>query len=221
LDIQSGTRSIPMGEGGIAGQVFYNLTLVLLQVVGNGFEKGVSVFGDVYMFSETSEAVVSRQLTEAATVHSAAQDAAFVVMDKQVGFAMQTPFKDALKHFLACPLTEKAEFSMKIGAIKVKTAEAAEIASKSSQAVVESIDRSNRILKTLEGKVDKRKREIVEKYRKIKESKERECKDAGIEVPSSFVAGQDLACEEEVSKLKMAFQDIRDEVTENTDFYLL
>jgi hypothetical protein len=106
---------------------------------------------------------------------------------------------------------------MKIGAIKVKTAEAAEIASKSSQAVVESIDRSNRILKTLEGKVDKRKREIVEKYRKIKESKERECKDAGTEVPSSFVAGQDLACEEEVSKLKMAFQDIRDEVTENTD----
>lgn len=217
LDIQSGTSSIPMGEGGIAGQVFYNLTLVLLQVVGNGFEKGVSVFGDVYKFSETSEAVVSRQLTEAATVHSAAQDAAFVVMDKQVGFAMQTPFKDALKHFLASPLTEKAEFSMKIGAIKVKTAEAAEIASKSSQAVVESIDRSNRILKTLEGKVDKRKREIVEKYRKIKESKERECKDAGTEVPSSFVAGQDLACEEEVSKLKMAFQDIRDEVTENTD----
>jgi len=217
LDIQSGTSSIPIAEGGIAGQVFYNLTLVLLQIVGHGFEKSVSVFDRVAQFSAANESVVSSQLTGMATNHSAAQDAAFVVMDKQVGFAMQTPFKDALKCFLAKPMTEKSEFSKKIEAIKIQTAEAAEKAAKSSQGVVENIDRSNRILKTLEGKVDKRKREIVEKYRKIKESKERECKEAGTEVPPTFASGQDLACEEEVSKLKLAFSDIRDEVTENTD----
>ena len=217
LDIQSGTSSIPKTEGGIAGQVFYNLTLVLLQIVGNSFGQGVSDFSSVHQFQEAKEEVVSRQISSVASAQNTALEGVYVVMDKQVGFALQSPFRDALKGFLVAPMTEKSEFSKKIEAIKEQTAKAAEEAQKSSKAVVENIDRSNRILKTLEGKVDKRKREIMEKYRLVKESKERECKDSGCDVPSGFAAEQDLACEEEVSKLKMAFNDIREEVSENTD----
>jgi hypothetical protein len=201
----------------VAGQVFYNLTLVLLQIVGSSFEIGVSVFSAVHQFQETEQTVVSKQISAVAVTQKIALEDVYVVMEKQVGFALQTPFREALKSFLAAPLTEKADFSKKIEAIKELTAKAAQSTQKSSQAVVENIDRSNRIIKTLEGKVDKRKREILEKYRKIKEAKDRECKEAGSDVPGGFVAEQDLACEEEVSRLKMALHDIREEVSENTD----
>ena len=219
LDIQSGTSAIPKTEGNVAGQVFYNLTLVLLQVVGLSFEKAVTVFSSVHKFQDTQQAVISEQFSAVSvsgTQKKALEDV-YVINDRQVGFALQTPFRNALKSFLATPLTEKADFSKKIEAIKEQTHQAAASSQKSQQAVVENIDRANRILKTLEGKVDKRKREILEKYRKLKEAKERESKDAGGDVPTAFVAAQDLACEEEVSRLKMAFNDVREEVNENTD----
>lgn len=218
MDIQSGTSSIPKTEGNVAGQVFYNLTLVLLQVVGLSFEKGVTTFSSVHAFQRIEQGVVSGQVTAVAgTAQKTALEDAYVVNERQVGFALQTPFRNALKSFLASPMTEKADFSKKIEAIKEQTNKAAASSQKSSQAVVENIDRANRIVKVLEGKVDKRKREIVEKYRKVKEAKERECKDAGGDMPGGFVSEQDLACEEEVSRLKMAFNDIREEVSENTD----
>lgn len=217
LDIQSGASSIPKAESGLAGLVFYNLTLVLLQIVGTSFQKSVEDFNRVNNFTNIEQAEVSNQLNSVVTVQTESLESVYIVKDKQVGFAMQQPFRHALQGFLAAPLTERSDFFKKIESIKEETAKAAEKSQKSSQAVIENIDRSNRILKTLEGKVDKRKREIVEKYRKIKEAKERECKDAGTDMPENFIAGQDLACEEEVSKLKMAFNDIRDEVAENTD----
>jgi hypothetical protein len=217
LDIQSGTSSISKTEGGTAGQVFYNLTLVLLQVVGLSFEKSVLEFSVVQQYQETQQAVVSGQISSVATAHNTALEEVYIVMDKETGVALQTPFREALKSFLSAPMTEKADFSKKIEAIKEQTNKAAQSSQKSTQAVIENIDRSNRILKTLEGKVDKRKREILEKFRKVKESKERECKEAGTDVPGGFMAEQELACEEEVSRLKMSFNDIREEVTENTD----
>lgn len=217
LDIQSGTSSIPKTESAVAGQVFYNLTLVLLQIVGLSFEKGVSIFASVQQFQGTKQDVVSGQISAVAGAQKNALEEVYILNEKQVGFELQTPFRNALKSFLASPLTEKAEFSTKFEAIKDQINRAANSSQKSSQMVVENIDRANRIVKTLESKVDKRKREILEKYRKLKDSKERECKEAGIDVPGKFIAEQDLACEEEVSRLKMAFNDIREEVTENTD----
>jgi len=217
LDVQSGASLIPKAEGGVAGAVFYNLTLVLLQVIGTSFHQSVVDFDTVSTFTSIDQSNVGTQLSRASDSFSVTLEDVYIVMEKQVSNEVQTPFRAAIKAFISSPMTENVKFFQKMESIKEQTAKAAEKVQKSSHAVIENIDRSNRILKTLEGKVEKRKREIMEKYRRAKEGKERECKDAGIDMPANFVAEQDLACEEEISKLKMSFNDVRDEVSENTD----
>ena len=148
---------------------------------------------------------------------------------------VQTRFKQALSEFLNDPVQPTLAFLETLQRMKLQVKPPPTESTKGLKTNVdESMERKARMLKSIDGKVERKRKDIREKYRKhmlvcgsyavdynylhvtiCRDAKVHECKEAKIDVPADFIAGEDAALKSELDNLESALDEVKEIVESN------
>mmetsp|Transcript_14423 Transcript_14423/g.21668 ORF Transcript_14423/g.21668 Transcript_14423/m.21668 type:complete len:1392 (+) Transcript_14423:58-4233(+) len=196
-----------------AGAVLYQLSLAVLKAICDAFEQQISNALLVPSYSSASSRDIKEAISKSVDKmrSNLTLEAAFNA--GEASDFVKTHFKTALDQFLENPVIPTHAFLEALKSMKsMQSANAKTTGSgeNPTAAVDELRDRKSRMIKSIETKVERKRRDIHEKFRKRLEHKTHECKEAKIELPEDFSSSEESAQREEIINLDLAFEEVKD-----------
>ncbi|CAE7503791.1 unnamed protein product, partial [Symbiodinium microadriaticum] len=216
LQIKQAQGEATPTDVGPAGAVFYQVTLIVLKALCEAFQTQICVSSTVASHSSADGNSIKNAIKASVQVYQAdlSLEAAFNSLEARK--YVQTQFKTALDEFLDDPVQPTLFFLEALQNMKTQTVPSGTESVKTNKRIVdEATERKNRMLKSIDGKVDRKRKDIREKFRKRTDAKIHECKEARTDIPDDFASQEEAALKTELDNLESALEEVKEIVESN------